>query len=113
MRREIAYLKDILDCIAKLESYLSGVDQTRFLAEHMLQDAVIRNLEIIGEAVKCLPEVVKQRQPQVPWKQVTRTRDLLIHHYFRVDLQIVWSTVTQDLAPLKTAIAELLKELDI
>ena len=112
MRREIAYLKDILDCIAKLERYLSGADQASFLADTCLQDAVIRNLEIIGEAVKCLPEAVKQRQPQVPWKQVTRTRDLLIHHYFRVDLQIVWSTVTQDLAPLKTAVTELLEELE-
>lgn len=89
MVRETAYLKDILDCIAKLERYLAGVSQAEFLANEMLQDAVTRNLEIIGEAVKCLPETLKQKQSQIPWKQISRTRDILIHHYFRVDLQIV------------------------
>jgi uncharacterized protein with HEPN domain len=67
-------------------------------------------LEIIGEAVKCLPDSLKQRQPQMPWKQITRTRDILSHQYFRVDLQIVWDSATLDIAPLKLAVTELLKE---
>ncbi len=112
MVREIAYLKDILDCIEKLESYLNGVDKPGFLANSLLQDGVIRNLEVIGEAAKCLPESLKQKQPQIPWKQVTGTRDRLIHQYSKIDLEIVWRTVTQDLMPLKTAITELLKEWD-
>ncbi|MDQ3011066.1 MAG: DUF86 domain-containing protein [Acidobacteriota bacterium] len=71
-----------------------------------------RNLEIIGEAAKSLPDEVKQKQPQIDWRDITRMRDKLIHHYRQINLQIIWSTATQDLAPLKTAVTELLKELD-
>lgn len=71
-----------------------------------------RNLEIIGEAAKSLPDEVKQKQPQIDWRDITRMRDKLIHHYRQINLQIIWSTATQDLAPLKTAVTELLKELE-
>ena len=112
MRRELAYLDDILEGIEKIEEYLAGVDEAAFQTSRMLQDAVFRNLEVIGEAVKCLPATVTERQPQIDWRGISRMRDKLIHHYFNVRLDVVWATATQDLAPLKTAVTELLKELD-
>ena len=112
MRRELAYLDDILECIALIESYLDGVDEATFQANHLLQDGVTRNLEIIGEAAKSLPDEVRQKQPQIDWRNIMRMRDKLIHHYFRVNLPIVWATATQELTTLKLAVTELLKELD-
>lgn len=112
MRHELAYLDDILECIALIESYLDGVDEATFQANRLLQDGVVRNLEVIGEAAKSLPETVRQKQPQIDWRNIMRMRDKLAHHYFRIHLQIIWATATQELAPLKLAVAELLKELD-
>jgi uncharacterized protein with HEPN domain len=112
MRRELAYLDDILECIARIEEYLTGIDETTFQTNRLLQDGVTRNLEIIGEAAKCLPDEVKQKQPQIDWRNITRMRDKLTHHYFRLDLHIIWVVATQDLAPLKTAVSVLLKELE-
>lgn len=112
MRRELAYLDDILECIAKVEQYLAGVDKATFQANSLLQDAVARNLEIIGEAAKSLPDEVTQKQPQIDWRDIRRMRDKLIQHYRQINLQILWTTATQDLAPLKLAVTELLKELD-
>ncbi len=112
MRRELAYLDDIIECIERVEKYLTGVDEPAFQTSQLLQDAVVRNLEIIGEAVKNLPEEVRQKQPQIDWRDITRMRDKLIHHYFRLNLQVVWATATQDMAPLKTAVTALLNELE-
>ncbi len=92
MRRELAYLDDILECIALIEGYLDGVDEPTFQANRLLQDGVIRNLEVIGEAAKSLPNEVKQRQPQIDWRNIARMRDKLIHHYFRINWQTVWAT---------------------
>jgi uncharacterized protein with HEPN domain len=112
MRRELAFLEDILDCIDCVESYLAGVNEEAFQASRLLQDAVVRNLQIIGEAVKNVTEETKQKHPHIDWRNIARTRDRLVHHYFRVDLQIVWDIATNELSPLKTAVTELLKELD-
>ncbi len=75
MRSELAYLDDILECIALIESYLDGVDEATFQANHLLQDGVARNLEIIGEATKSLPDAVRQKQPQIDWRDIMRMRD--------------------------------------
>lgn len=75
MRRELAYLDDMLECIAKIEEYLAGVDKTAFQTNRLLQDAVVLNLMIIGEAVKALPQTVTQKQPQIDWRGITRMRD--------------------------------------
>ena len=112
MRRELAYLDDILDCIAQIENYLDGVDEATFQSNRLLQDGVARNLEIIGEAAKSLPDEVRQRKQHINWRDIVRMRDKLAHHYFLVNLQIIWLTATEDLAELKTAVTELLGELD-
>lgn len=112
MRRELLYLEDIVKAIERIERYLFQVERDRFFAEELLQDGVVRNLEIIGEAAKNISEETRQRQSQVPWPEIMRMRDRLAHHYFRLDLEIVWETATQNLSALKEAVTTLLKEIE-
>lgn len=96
-----AYLKHILDSIEAIEEYLDGVDKTEFSNNSLLRDGVVRQLEIIGEAVKNLPEPIRSDYPDVPWADIAGTRDKLIHGYFSVDVDTVWITAQRDLDPSK------------
>ena len=89
MRDERVYLGHIRDAIDDIEQYTSA-GATRYMAERMRQDAVIRKLEIIGEAVKQLSNATKGRRHEIPWKQIAGMRDRLTHDYFGVDLALVW-----------------------
>jgi uncharacterized protein with HEPN domain len=102
------FLEDILEAIAKIRRYTGGLSLQTFTADAKTLDAVIRNLEIIGEAVKQIPEEIRSLRPEVEWKRVGRLRDILIHQYFGVDAQIVWDIVQNKLAPLEQAIKVLL-----
>ena len=82
------------------------------MGDKLLQDAVIRNFEVIGEASKRLPPEFRDQHPEIPWRRITAFRDVLIHAYDRVDLKEVWSIVEQELPPLKQAIAAFLPPLD-
>ena len=113
MKRDVAYLKHILDSIHKIEGYLSDVDFDAFLEDQKTQDAVVRNLEMIGVASKKLSEETRRRYTQVPWTLVAGTRDRLIHAYFDVDLEEVWSTVCRDIPALKVAVQKAINELDL
>lgn len=108
-RDESVYFRHILDAIAKIESYLQGVTEAAFSEQSLIQDGVIRQLEIIGEAVKRVPDRLRGQQPQIPWQDIAGMRDKLIHDYFGVDLEKVWVTAQEDLAGLKSAVTELLK----
>ena len=77
----------------------------------MAQDAVIRNFEVIGEAVKRIPESMKEERPDIPWRRIAGLRDVLIHQYLRVDLEAVWAIVRDDLHEFKQAVAEILAEM--
>jgi len=102
-----AYLMHIRDAIARIESYTTGGHET-FFREPMVQDAVIRNLEIIGEAVKRVPADLKARHPELPWGKISAMCDVLIHEYFGVDLEIVWDTVRNRIPEFKRHIETLL-----
>ena len=102
--KEQAFLKDINEAIHRIQSYTEGMDYDGFQADTKTQDAVMRNLEIIGEATKQLPETVRQQASHIPWRNIARMRDKLIHHYFGVNLDIVWHVIQDDLPPLKTAV---------
>ena len=82
-----------------------------FIGSPMAQDAVIRNFEVIGEAVKRIPESLKEERPDIPWRRIAGLRDVLIHQYLRVDLEAVWAIVRDDLPEFKQAVAEILAEM--
>lgn len=100
MKEAIPYLEHILDAIRAIEAYTTEGRQA-FLSDRRTQDAVIRNLEVIGEATRNVPESFQASYPDVPWQQAAALRDVLIHKYFGVDLNIVWGVVEQELPPLK------------
>ena len=108
MSREDPYLRHILDAIQKIERY-SEVGHDELIAESMRHDAVIRQLEIIGEATKRLSPQMLGRHPEVPWRQVAGMRDVLIHDYMGVDLERVWNVVQRDLPLLRKAAEKLLE----
>ncbi len=107
-----AFLQHIIDSIEAIEGYLSGLSEQTWLSSLEKQDAVIRRLEIIGEAVKNLPEEFKNHHPEIAWSKAMGTRNILIHHYFGIDLKIVWDTITQSLPVFKEQIKNLLDELN-
>ena len=108
MTRDRLYLQHISDSISRIESYVSkGRDE--FLSCRLVQDAVIRNFEIIGEAAKRLSAEFQTSEPTIPWKQIGSFRDVLIHGYFGVDLNQVWRVIEQELPTLGAVVRNSLK----
>ena len=111
MKDDRIYLQHIRDALSRILSYTaSGRDA--FLANPQAQDAVIRNLEIIGEAVKHLSPELRQQHPDIPWKRIAGMRDEMIHEYFGVDLMIVWNVVEQHLPALRQQVDSMLRQAD-
>lgn len=102
------FLRHILESIAEIEKYTEGVSESKFLKSNQIQDAVIRRLEIIGEAAKNIPEYIKGKHDYIPWKKITGSRDVLIHSYFEVDIKSVWDTIIKDLPKLKEQVSKIL-----
>lgn len=104
------YLEDILRAAASVRSYVEGLSHEAFLRDAKTVDAVIRNLEIIGEAVKQVPPEVRAKAPEIDWQKIAGLRDVLIHAYSTVDLDIVWDVVANKLPSLEPRVRELLGE---
>jgi len=107
--RDELYLQHVLDAIEKIERYVAvGYDE--FMAVSHWQDAVIRQFEIIGEAVKRLSPEVTELRPDIPWRRIAGMRDVLIHDYMGLDLEAVWQVTQHNLSQLRQAVEELLGE---
>jgi len=104
------YLKDILDAIKAIESFVEGMDFETFKQDDKASSAVIRKFEIIGEATKNIPEDIRRRYPDIPWKEMTGFRDKLIHFYFGIKYEIVWDTIRLRLPELKIKLQRILKD---
>jgi len=115
MKREYKdYLKDICDCIDKIEKYTSEIPSfKKFLVDEKTGLAVIKLFENIGEAAKKIPSEVKNKYPDIPWKDMTGMRDILVHEYFGVDAEVLWKTAKEDIPILKLVFKELRKEYKI
>jgi len=108
-RTDRDFLSDIREAIHRITTYVVGMSYETFIADVKTQDAVIRNLEIIGEATKNLSEQVRTEYPDIPWKSMAGVRNRLIHHYFGANLDIVWQIATTEL-PQVSSILEKDKE---
>ena len=106
-RQHELYIEDILNSIESIEKYRQNNPEKRLGSENILTDAVIRNLEVIGEAVKNLPEDLKQERNDLPWREIAGFRDVLIHQYFKVNPDIIRDIVNNKLPELKQTVQEI------
>ena len=112
-KREVkVFLYDIYESIQRIEEYISSITEKEFEDNTEKQDAVIRRLEIIGEAAKNVPPELRQKYAEVPWRKMTGMRDVVIHEYFGISANAVWQTATTDLLKLKPQIEEIIKQLN-
>lgn len=109
-KNPIIYIEHISICIARIKEYTAGIDEAGFLANNLIQDAVIRNFEIIGEATKKLNEDFRATYSDIEWKKIAGMRDKLIHDYIGVDLWAVWGVVEKIIPSLELQIQEILKK---
>ena len=112
MKRDYSlYIKDILDCIERVEEFVGDLNFDEFLADDKTSSAVVRKLEIIGEATKNIPKFITQEYDEIPWKEMARMRDKIIHFYFGVDYEIVWSVIKERLPEIKPTIRQILEDM--
>jgi uncharacterized protein with HEPN domain len=107
MRGDRAYLAHILECLRRIQEDVGG-GREQFFASHTIQDAVIRNLQTLAESTKRLSDAVKASHSEVEWSNIAGLRNILVHAYFDVDLEIVWGIVQSDLPKLTQAVVEIL-----
>jgi uncharacterized protein with HEPN domain len=110
-KREVAdYLQDILDAVAAIEQFTTGIEFEAFSQNLEKVFAVSRAIEIIGETVKRIPDSVRSQYTNISWRDIAGMRDKLIHDYFNTDVEIIWKAVQEDVPQLKTMIAEVLED---
>lgn len=103
------FLEDIIDSLSKIERYIEGMDFITFMKNQMVIDAVMRNLEIIGEACKHIPMRIRKKYTEVPWKAIIGLRNIAVHEYFGLDLENIWKIVKEDLPRNKETFCKILE----
>lgn len=109
-KSSLVYLQDIFDSIVRIENYVLNMNYDDFANDRKTVDAVIRNLEIIGEAAKNTSDKFRNTYDEIPWKEMAKMRDKLIHGYFDVNFDLIWETVKHDLSQIKPKIKKILEE---
>ena len=107
------YIQDIVDAIAEIEFFVKDMAFPDFIEDRKTVNAVIRSLEVLGEATKNIPDIIRNQYPEIPWNKMAGMRDKLIHEYFGVDLETVWQTIQEDLPKLKPTILYLKQQLEL
>ena len=110
-KEDYIFIKHILESIGDIESFTKEISKDVFFKNKEKQNAVVRSLEVIGEAVKNIPDNLKKKYSSVPWREISGTRDKIIHHYFGVDLNIVWDIVKINIPDLKISISKIKRDL--
>jgi uncharacterized protein with HEPN domain len=111
-RQALDYLNDILESIEDIKEFTSGMSYDDFIKDKKTAKAVVRSLEIIGEAAKKIPEPLKEANTDVPWHEIVGMRNKISHEYFGIDLEIVWQSTQEDLHPLESAVRRILNDLE-
>lgn len=106
------FIKDILDCIEKVDEFVGKLHFDEFVRDDKTSSAVVRKLEIIGEATKNIPKAIRERYKELPWTEMAKMRDKIIHFYFGVDYEIVWGVIKERLPKIKPLIKKILKDLE-
>lgn len=109
-KRYLLFLNDIIESMNRIDIYTKGVDYDSFCNNQMLIDAVIRNLEVIGEASRNIPEEIRNEYNNVPWRKMIGLRNILIHEYFGVDESIIWEIINRDFPETKPLILKIVQE---
>ncbi len=104
------HLEDILGAIGKIKRYTKGLSKQGFAGDDKTLDAVVRNLEVIGEAVKQLPADLRAREPSIDWQKIAGLRDILIHQYFGIDVDILWDIAQNKLPALEASVSAMLRK---
>ena len=107
IKSDLAYVDHILDCIRKIGEFSNGLSLKEFKTNELVQDAIIRNIEVIGEASKKISQDTKLTYYKIPWKEISGMRDKLIHDYLGVDVEVVWKTIKEDIPTLEKLISEI------
>jgi uncharacterized protein with HEPN domain len=109
---DLVFIEHILESISAIEDFSKGINKEELISNRLKQSAIVREVEIIGEAVKNISEETKKKYPKVKWKEIVGTRDKMIHHYFGVDINIIWEIIKKDLPILKKQIYKIKKEIN-
>jgi uncharacterized protein with HEPN domain len=110
-RDYLLFLHDMVESCHRVQIYTAGLTESNFLADHLVYDATLRNLEIIGEACKQIPTAVREQYPHIPWRKISGMRDIVIHHYFGIDQEVIWSVVVTEIPQLKEQLQTIITEL--
>jgi len=107
MKDDQLYLIHISECIERIEAYVSGIDKRAFMASSLVQDAVIRNLQIMAESTRRVSDRLKEAQPKIDWHKIAGFRNILVHDYLGVDTERVWNIIENEIPVLKKAVHEM------